>query len=246
MWRPVLVEMRYVKIRSEWLGHSDCSTCQVRSDALFSVLDQADIEPIACKLDDMSFPASSVVFHQGALPDAVYTVREGAIKLIRYLANGDRRIVGVLKPGDLAGLEAFSDEPYSCSGITLGEVRACRIPSSLICSLAEKNEALRRRIFEKYQAALRESGAWLSELAAGSGSARVRMARLLLRLRRSNSCDEVFRFGVEDLGAMLGISVETASRVLAALKRENVLGPASRGQFHFSADLSALERIAAG
>jgi len=238
--------MRYVKIRSEWLGHSDCSTCTVKSEALFSVLDAEDIEPIGCKLDDLLFPAASVVFHQGALPDAVYTVREGAIKLIRYLANGDRRIVGVLKPGDLAGLEAFSNEPFACSGVTLGEVRVCRLPSALICSLAEKNEALRHRIFEKYQAALRESGAWLSELAAGSGSARVRMARLLLRLRRSRASNEVFRFGVEDLGAMLGISVETASRVLAALKREKVLGPAARGQFHFSADLLALERIASG
>lgn len=238
--------MRYVKIRSEWLGHSDCATCPVRHEALFSVLDERDLALISSKLDDLIFPAASVVFHQGALPDAVYTVRDGAIKLIRYLANGDRRIVGVLKPGDLAGLEAFSEEPFSCSGVTLGEVRACRIPSALICSLAEKNEALRRRIFEKYQAALRESGSWLSELAAGSGSARVRMARLLLRLRRSNSCDEVFRFGVEDLGAMLGISVETASRVLAALKREHVLGPAIRGQFHFSADLRALEHIAGG
>ena len=213
---------------------------------MFSVLGDEDVAANSSKLDDLAFPASSVVFHQGALPDAVYTIREGAIKLIRYLPNGDRRIVGVLKPGDLAGLEAFSDEPFACTGITLGEVTVCRIPIGVIRTLAETNEALRHRIFEKYQAALRESGAWLSELAAGSGTARVRMARLLLRLRKPGTADEVFRFGVEDLGAMLGITVETASRVLAALKRERVLGPMLRSQYQFSVDLPLLEQIAHG
>ena len=238
--------MRYVKIRSEWLGHSDCSICPVRSSALFSVLGPEDVAQIGSKLDDLAFPATSVVFHQGSLPDAIYTVREGAIKLIRYLPNGDRRIVGVLKPGDLAGLEAFSDERFACTGVTLGEVTACRIPIAVVRSLADSNEALRHRIFEKYQAALSEAGAWLSELAAGSASARVRMARLLLRLRKPGTADEVFRFGVEDLGAMLGITVETASRVLAALKREHVLGPMSRNQYQFSVDLALLEQIAHG
>lgn len=241
-----LIAMRHVKIQSEWLGHSECGTCPVRSQALFSVLGEQETERIHSKLDELRFASASVVFHQGALPDAVYTLRHGAIKLVRYLPNGDRRIVGVLKPGDLAGLEALSEEPFSCTGITLGAVRACRIPVSLVSSLAAGNEALRRRIFEKYQAALRESGAWLSELAAGSASARVRMARLLLRLRISESGNEVFRFCVEDLGAMLGITVETASRVLASLKRESIVGPAARGQFEFSVDLPALERIASG
>ena len=45
---------------------------------------------------------------------------------------------------------------------------------------------------------------------------------------------------------MLGITVETASRVLAALKREHVLGPMSRNQYQFSVDLALLEQIAHG
>ena len=99
--------MRYVKIRSEWLGHSDCSICPVRGSALFSVLGPEGRRADRQQLDDLAFPAASVVFHQGSLPDAIYTVREGAIKLIRYLPNGDPAHRRVLKPGDLAGLEAF-------------------------------------------------------------------------------------------------------------------------------------------
>ena len=98
----------------------------------------------------------------------------------------------------------------------------------------------------KYQAALSEAGAWLSELAAGSGSARYAWRACCCGCANRARRTRCSRFGVEDLGAMLGITVETASRVLAALKREHVLGPMLRNQYQFSVDLALLEQIAHG
>lgn len=242
--------MRYVKIRSEWLGHSDCETCPVRADALFGEVPPERMAPWRNQLDELAFPRNSVIFHQGARAEDVFTLREGAIKLVRHLTDGSQRIVRVLKPGDLAGLEGLVATAYAHTAITLAPVVACRFPLGLIERLHAGQEGLQRRVLEKYQRALSETEAWLSELAAGSAPARVRVARLFLRLGLPQEAGDdghrVLRVGPADIGDMLGVTVETASRVVAAMRREGVLGETGRNAPHYRADLAALRRIAEG
>ena len=61
-----------------------------------------------------------------------------------------------------------------------------------------------------------DADAWLTRLS--TGSARARLARLLLSLP-TGPRDECEPFGIDDLGAMLGIIPETSNRVMAELKR---------------------------
>ena len=69
------------------------------------------------------------------------------------------------------------------------------------------------------------------------------MARLLLRLLRddeSSECDLVSR---EDMGSMLGVTTETASRTIAEFKRKSLLIETRPN--HFLLDVRNLEQIAA-
>jgi CRP-like cAMP-binding protein len=236
--------MRYVGIDSNWLGHSNCEACPVREDALLSALDPLDCQRLYDQLDDVEFPRTSVLFHQGAPAEALFTVQQGAVKLIRYLSNGEQRIVRVLKPGDIAGLEAAVSQLYGHTAVTLGAARLCRMPAELVTELSRHHPSLQQRLLVKYQKTLDEADAWLAELAAGSAPARVRLARLLLRLRVSANSDQIFRFSLEDVGAMLGITIETASRVIAALKREGVLREENGSVRLYQANIPALLAIA--
>ncbi|WP_323004241.1 Crp/Fnr family transcriptional regulator [Denitromonas sp.] len=238
--------MTRVHLLSQWAGHTDCAKCPVRDSALFSSLGAEQIALVQGNLDDLRIDAKRVLYHQGARSDALYTVREGALKLVRHGADGSARIVRIVKPGDLAGLEVLSGREYDASAIAIGPVRVCRLPLVTLDRLRAVDAGLGQRMLEKAGDALAEAQLWLAELTAGSAPARVRVARLLLRLQTKPGSTEVFRLASSDIAAILGITVETASRVVAAFKREGVLTPPAAGSHVMTADTDRLGREADG
>ena len=226
---------------AHWIGHTDCVTCPVRRSALFSVLQPEHISMVHDCFDDLKFSSKQVLYHQGAKSEALYTVREGAVKLVRHGADGTARIVRIVKPGDLAGLEVLSGREYDASAIAVGPVRICRLPLASVEKLKSLDAGVGERMLEKASDALSEAQAWLAELTAGSAPARVRVARLLLRLRTHDKGSQIIRLASADIAAILGITVETASRVMAAFKRESILTPPEPGSAVMGADVGALE-----
>jgi CRP/FNR family transcriptional regulator len=98
---------------------------------------------------------------------------------------------------------------------------------------------------KKLQSALRETEQWLVDLASSGVGARVRMAWLLLRLRDGES-SRVYNFPREELGLMLGVTVETASRIIASFLRERLLVRREPGSRFYDADIVGLEKVAQG
>ncbi len=89
---------------------------------------------------------------------------------------------------------------------------------------------------------LSEADAWLTELS--TGSARARIARFVLRMVNGSKDSSCELFSREDMGAMLGITTETASRTVAEFKRQGFLKEISSN--HFYAEVKKLRRIAEG
>ncbi len=230
--------------RPHWFGHVDCAHCPVRASALFSVLDPEQIALVQDTLDDLRFSAKQAIYHQGARSDALYTVREGALKLVRHGIDGSARIVRLVKPGDLAGLEALGGHDYEASAIATGQVRVCRLPIKTLDRLKEIDPDVCRRMLEMAANALSEAQGWLAELTAGSAPARVRVARLLLRLRTHDQSTQIFRLASADVASILGITVETASRAVASFKRKGLLMPPAPGSSVIPADIDGLKRVA--
>lgn len=226
---------------SHWIGHTDCTTCPVRRSALFSVLKPDQLAAVHDCFDDVRCGSKQVLYHQGAKSEALYTVREGAVKLVRHGADGSARIVRIVKPGDLAGLEVLTGREHDASAVAIGSVRICRLPLASVEKLKSMDPGVAGRMLEKASEALTEAQLWLAELTAGSAPARVRVARLLLRLQTGRGRAEVIRLASADIAAILGITVETASRVVAAFKREGILTPPAPGSSVMAADLDLLE-----
>ena len=70
---------------------------------------------------------------------------------------------------------------------------------------------------------------WITQLS--TGSARQRVARLLQMLSCDLDTNECHLFNREDMGAMLGITTETASRTIADFKRSGILLEKSHGRY---------------
>ncbi|MGB1108935.1 MAG: Crp/Fnr family transcriptional regulator [Gammaproteobacteria bacterium] len=217
-----------------------CEKCGIRNTALFADLRESDFELIHQPIDDLEFPVGEVLYAAGERAGHLYTLRSGLIKLEQYLPDGTQRIVRLLQPGDVAGLEATVADDYEHTAVALEPISVCRIPKSVVRTLNEQTPRLHGRLMERWRKALREADRWLTELS--TGTARERVARLLLAQCDCTEGDQFHLLGREDIGAMLGITTETASRVVAEFKRAGLIKVSSgRAQL---LDHERLEKIA--
>jgi CRP-like cAMP-binding protein len=221
-------------------GVADCLKCSLRESVLFANLEEKDFEKLHDPIDQYTLPVGSTLYHTGDKGDRMYTVRSGILKLVQYLPDGSQRIVRLIRSTDITGLECIVGETYQHDAVVLQETEVCALPVRVVENLGKENPALHRELLNRWQLALKEADAWLTELS--TGSAKQRVARLLLRLVKNTQMSECSLFAREDMGAMLGITTETASRTIAEFKRQSLLVETSVN--HFLLDIPNLQRIA--
>ncbi len=226
--------MKNKQIEKAWRGADRCKKCAIRHLVLFSDLDHEDFDRIHHPIDDIEYQPGSRLYHQGDEMPFVYTVRSGLIKLVQRLPNGDRRIVRLLSQGDLAGLESLNGQIADHDAITLDNVRVCRIPRSVINTLQRDTPNLHAALIQRWQKALSGADSWITKLS--TGHAKVRVARLLLLMDQASTDDCFFLPTREDMGAMLGITTESASKATAEFKRQGWLKPLSQNRAWIDAD----------
>lgn len=217
--------MGVIPIYKQWAAHPQtavCSACAVRGEALFGVLDEAGLERIHAHITSQALEADEPVYRRGGAAGAVYTLRSGLVRFERYNERGERRIVRLAGRGDFIGQEALLQRAYADDAVACTPVELCRIPASLVNELILNDIQVQRELLRRWQQALDDSEAWLSELAAGT--ARQRMLALLQRLaEHAGPGAFIWLPRREEMGAMLDMTLETASRQVSQLRREGVL-----------------------
>ncbi|WP_295447385.1 Crp/Fnr family transcriptional regulator [uncultured Thiodictyon sp.] len=236
--------VKTVTLRDAWSGEADCRNCSLRDTVLFAGLAERDFERIHDPIDQFTLRPGKTLYHAGDSGDFMFTVRSGACKLIQSLPDGSQRIVRLACRSDVLGLEAILGERYQHDAVALQVTEVCRFPARMVLDLGADNPVLHRELMARWQRALTAADAWLTELS--TGSARQRVARLLLRLVRSGVCDqensECHLFGREDMGAMIGVTTETTSRTVAEFRRQGLLVETVPNRFRL--DIPKLRRIA--
>lgn len=234
--------MKPISLQAIWLNETKCRSCAVRNSALFSGLEEADFRHIHQPIKDIVLASSDVLYHMGERGSTLFTLRGGVMKLVQYLPGGSQRIVRLLRDGDALGLEALVDQPYQHDAIALIDCEICAIPVETIDRLGREQPRLYRELMARWQQALSDADAWLTEFT--TGTARQRVARLLLRLACPEQDHHLPLFGREDIGAMVGLTTETVSRTIAELRRQGLLR--DRGANIQECNREILRRIADG
>lgn len=228
--------MKDLEIAAAWHGLAACDKCGIRHLVLFADLTGNDFNVIHLPIEDLWLSPGTALFQAGQPASAVYTIREGLFKLEQYLPDGTQRIVSLLRQGDVAGLEAIATDQHDHAAIALQPSKVCRIPKEIIQRLSPQ---LHRQLMNKWHEAMQRSHECTLEL--GTGSARQRIARLFLHLAPQEA-ERCQLFGREDVGALLGVTTQTASRIVAEFKRAGLITEVAPNQFR--RDLDALEGVA--
>ena len=214
-----------IRAESAWKGTSDCRNCGIRDMVLFADLKEEDFNLIHAPIDDLLFNTGESLFQMGDAASYLLTLRVGMVKLVRNLPDGRQRIVRVLRPGDVIGLEALFAPAYDTEAVALQSVKVCRLPVEVIHRLNRETPRLHQQLMAKWHQSLKEADDWLADL--NFGNARQRLAGLVLKMNaRSGESDDpemVTLFSRDDMGAMLDLKLETVSRTLNAFVREGAL-----------------------
>jgi CRP/FNR family transcriptional regulator len=212
-----------IKTESAWRGTADCRNCGIRDMVLFADLNEEDFKLIHAPIDDLTYAPGDSLFQAMSAVRGVFTVRQGFVKLVRVTADGRERVVRVLQPGDVAGLEALATSHYDTDAVALNEVSVCRIPLDVMQQLSANSPRLHKRLMEKWQSALKQADDWLAEINFGTAQQRVR--NFVRKMHEVTQDGTVTLFGRDDMGAMMDLQLETVSREVAALVRNGVLEP---------------------
>lgn len=215
-----------IKIDSAWRGTADCRNCGIRDMVLFADLKEADFDLIHSPIDDLEFAAQATLQRMGDAALSLMTLKVGMVKLVRHTADGRQRIIRILRPGDVIGLEALMSQSYDADAVAMTPVKVCRIPVQVIQRLNTETPRLHQQLMARWHQNLKAADDWLAEL--NFGHAKQRVGHLVLKMRSETDPSVAQLFSREDMGAMLDLKLETVSRMLNAFVREGVLLPLDR------------------
>lgn len=213
--------MKRVPLTEAWNGVADCKTCAIRESVLFAGLAEADFDVLHRPIVQSAFPPGAQIYNAGDSATTLFTVRSGLVKLTQYLPDGTQRIVRLLRKTDLFGLEAMIEPEYTHTATALHQTELCRLPVEVVRTLSHSNSQLFHELMARWNRALSSADRWITEFS--TGSARDRVIRLLLWLAEMEDGERCELFSREDLGALLGLTTETASRTMADLKRQGFI-----------------------
>lgn len=233
--------------RPTWLGRPDCAHCDVLHDVLFDGLSDSELGTIFGGLyepiDEFSFEEGVALYREGCEDNAVYTIRSGLVKLVRYLPDGRERIIRLGKTADSIGLERLHGRPYGHTAIAVQRVTACRIPVEVLKQLDAEHPSFYRKLMERWATGLFQADDYIMMLLSGTVKQRIaHLIEWLSEITDDGDGSTVVLLNGKNTAAMLDITVESVSRALADLKRRNILRHVAGDRYQF--DASALREYA--
>jgi CRP/FNR family transcriptional regulator len=201
-----------------------CRDCSSRSRGFCAGLAPYELARLHPHIVRKRLPAGEAVLAQGAANASYVHVLDGTVKLTTALPDGTEQIVGLRFSGDFLGQRFASEVNFTAQAAT--DLEYCRVSKSAMDTLADTNTTVSHLMHQWVADELQETRNLMLTLT--QRDARQRVAGLVYRLgHRQMSPAGHARFELAlsrtDMGNYLGLTVETISRQLSALKRDGLM-----------------------
>lgn len=169
-------------------------------------------------------PGETLVF-EGDPANHVFNITDGVAMLTRLLADGRRQVLGFLFKGDFLGLAQGAVYGYTVQALTT--VRVCSFPNAAFRRLLVSSPYLEHELLSRASDELRVAQSHITLLGRKTASERVASFLLYIAEREAEmggSPDIIFlQMTRADIADYLGLTTETVSRVISALKRQRII-----------------------
>ena len=211
-------------------------------NAFGGVQQALDVEGVRARV----FNPSDTLYLEWQEASVVYMVKSGLVKLISYLPNGRARIVRLHGKGSLVGLSGLLEPRYEHTAVAVGRVEADAVPVSSLIRLRSEDPATYCHLLEEWYSQLQTADTWITQFSTGSIRARVaRLVNYLSEIEQKSPSNEVELLTCEEMAAVLGVTPESVSRILAEFKRDQMLRCIRRTSSQcFERNVEALKQVA--
>ena len=200
---------------------ADCASCSSRGDGMCATLSTLELRTLAKAARQMTACPGEVLFDECEPMASYASLSSGMVKLVRTLADGRQQIVGLQFAPSLIG--NFGGHDANVTVEAVGAVSYCRIPRPALDSRRAENPQLEAHLMTELLVELETARADM--LALGRMTARERVSGFLFRIRGATGA--AFEFDLPltraDMADYLGLTLETVSRQLSALKRDRII-----------------------
>jgi CRP/FNR family cyclic AMP-dependent transcriptional regulator len=199
----------------------------LRKIPMFSELSDEDLEGIAALFRERRYRKNDIIFMEEDTGQYMYLVKEGRVKVTRLLPNGKEMILAFHEAGEYFGEMALID-----GGTTPASVTAVLPTTIFVMGAKEFNKLLEhpktnRVILRTLCNRCRDAWAQIEVLTFHNADARVRMAFHQLVKKRGVETDNGYMIPMKlthkELSDIVGISRETATRVLSHLQEQDLI-----------------------
>jgi CRP/FNR family transcriptional regulator len=223
----------------------------VRNRAICAALDAQEIELLNGIGRRKALAAGQSLIWEGEDSVLVANVIEGILKLSTGTEDGREQIVGVVYPSDFIGRPFGATTRHSVTALT--DARVCVFSRSDFDRFAAEHPKLEHKLLQRTLSELDRTRAWL--LLLGRKSAEEKVASFLLDMSErliDPGCESAgdgpldrfdLPFSRQQIGDILGLTIETVSRQLTKLKRDGVIDLPTRRAVEIR-DRAALEFLA--
>ncbi len=211
--------------RSTACATQDCMHCSVRHLAVCSALSPDEVQALEQVTVAQQVAMGSTLARSGEPRLHVYTLTQGALRLVRTLADGRRQINGFVLPGDYLGLSSSDLHRYDIEAIA--DSRVCRVSLAHMRELRNRYPHLERKLLQR--ACQELDAAQDAALALARLQPPEKVADFLLRLaeREARLGGPALRvtlpMGRGDIADHLGLTMETVSRTFTRLRQQGLI-----------------------
>ena len=201
----------------------------------------AAVDPLDRLGAPMKAEKNRTIYFEGDEAAHCYKVTGGTVRLCKVTEDGRRQIAAFLTAGDLFG---WTDQDfYNFSAEAVTDVTLQKFSRARVEESAKANPALGRRVLTLLSTQLASAHDHL--LLLGRMTAAERIASFLLDLvrRQRHGGSIELAMNRKDVADYLGLTVETVSRTMSALKRKGIIFFAEPENVQLKQS-TALERLA--
>lgn len=216
----------------------DCGTCPIRHRAVCSRCEPDELE----HLDDIkyyrTYEAGQPVIWAGDPMEFVASVVTGIATLSQTMEDGRTQMVGLLLPSDFIGRPGREQAPFDVVAVT--DLTLCCFRKKPFEDLMGSTPSIGGRLLQMTLDELDSAREWM--LVLGRKTAREKIASLLMIIARRDAAlpkrlpKDGMEFDLpltrEAMADYLGLTLETVSRQISALKKAGVIQLQGKRQVH--------------
>ena len=204
-----------------------CGDCQIRHRAVCARAEADELASLESIKYYRSFAAGQALVWSGDQMDFVASVVTGVASLTQTMEDGRRQMVGLLLPSDFVGRPGRNQAAYDVTAVT--DLVMCCFRKKPFEEMMSKTPHLSHRLLEMTLDELDAAREWM--LLLGRKNAREKIASFLAVLARREAALRGTTGGMkieipltrEEMADYLGLTLETVSRQMSALKRDGII-----------------------